>query len=61
MTGLPSAPLEDVRWEPPIPGTRWERRQVAENMPEPLAPLFEELYLRQGMELAMDAALVMAG
>jgi pyruvate,water dikinase len=61
MTGLPPAPLGDVRWDPPIPGTRWVRRQVAENMPEPLSPLFEELYLRRGMELAMDQALVMAG
>jgi len=61
MTGLPLAPLEDVRWEPPVPGTRWVRRQVAENMPEPLSPLFEELYLKHGMELAMDQALVMAG
>jgi pyruvate,water dikinase len=61
MTGLPPAPLENIRWEPPIPGTKWVRRQVAENMPEPLSPLFEELYLQQGMELAMDQALVMAG
>jgi phosphohistidine swiveling domain-containing protein len=34
---------------------------TAENMPEPLSPLFEELYLKHGMELAMDEALVMAG
>jgi pyruvate,water dikinase len=61
MTGLPPAPLEDVRWEPPIPGTKWVRRQVAENMPEPLSPLFEELYLKEGMELAMDKALEMTG
>jgi pyruvate,water dikinase len=61
MTGLPPAPLEDVRWEPPIPGTQWVRRQVAENMPEPLSTLFEELYLQQGMELAMDESLAMAG
>jgi rifampicin phosphotransferase len=61
MTGLPPAPLKDVRWEPPIPGTKWVRRQVAENMPEPLSPLFEELYLKEGMELAMHMALEMAG
>jgi rifampicin phosphotransferase len=61
MTGLPPAPLEDIRWEPPMAGTKWVRRQVAENMPEPLSPLFEELYLQQGMELAMDEALDMAG
>jgi rifampicin phosphotransferase len=61
MTGLPPAPLKDVRWESPIPGTKWVRRQVAENLPEPLSPLFEELYLREGMELAMDKALEMTG
>lgn len=61
MTGLPPAPLGDVRWEPPIPGTKWVRRQVAENMPEPLSPLFDELYLREGMKLAMDKDMEMLG
>jgi pyruvate,water dikinase len=61
MTGLPPAPLRDVRWEAPIPGTNWIRRQVAENMPEPLSPLFEELYLEEGMQLAMDIAGEMTG
>ena len=45
MTALPPAPLRDVRWEPPTPGSAWIRRQVVENMPEPLSPLFDELYL----------------
>ncbi|WP_028265965.1 PEP/pyruvate-binding domain-containing protein [Arthrobacter sp. MA-N2] len=61
MTGLPPAPLKDVRWDPPIPGTKWIRRQVAENMPEPLSPLFEELYLSDGMELAMQMDMEMLG
>ena len=61
MTGLPPASLEDVRWESPIPGTKWVRRQVAENMPEPLSPLFEELYLEQGMKLAMEKDAEMLG
>ena len=61
LTGLPPAPIEDVRWEPPIPGTKWIRRQVVENMPEPLSPLFEELYLREGLKLAMDQNLEMLG
>ena len=61
MTGLPPAPLKDVRWEPPIPGTKWLRRNVVEHMPEPLSPLFEELYLREGMELAMDKAAELTG
>jgi pyruvate,water dikinase len=54
MTGLPFPPLEAVRWESPIRGTRWVRRQVAENMPEPLSPLFNELYLDEGMKVGMD-------
>jgi len=45
MTALPPAPLREVRWEPPTPGSAWIRRQVVENMPEPLSPLFDELYL----------------
>ncbi|MGI5837966.1 MAG: PEP/pyruvate-binding domain-containing protein, partial [Chloroflexota bacterium] len=56
MTGLPPAPLKGVRWESPIPGMKWVRRNVAEHMPEPLSPLFEELYLKEGMELAMAKA-----
>jgi phosphohistidine swiveling domain-containing protein len=60
MTALPAAPSA-VRWEPPFPGTVWVRRQVAENMPEPLSPLFEELYLSDGMALAMDIAGRMTG
>jgi pyruvate,water dikinase len=50
-----------VRWDPPVPDTQWVRRQVAENMPEPLSPLFEELYLKRGMELAMSIAMEMTG
>src|SRR5262249_46607803 len=58
ITSLPPAPLPDVRWEPPAPGSRWARRQVGENMPEPLSPLFDELYL-DGLDrsaAAMQAA-----
>jgi pyruvate,water dikinase len=54
ITGLPPAPLRDVRWEPPVPGSRWIRRQVVEHMPEPLSPLFEKLYLRDGLDRSMD-------
>ena len=61
MTALPPAPLKDVNWEPPIPGTKWVRRQVAENMPEPLSPLFEELYLRDGLESSMQNVIERAG
>ncbi|HEU4762986.1 MAG TPA: hypothetical protein VFS74_11745, partial [Gemmatimonadales bacterium] len=48
------APLRDVRWEPPTPGSAWIRRQVVENMPEPLSQLFEELYL-DGFEESANA------
>jgi rifampicin phosphotransferase len=55
ITNLPPPPPEDVRWEPPFPGSAWWRRQVVENLPEPLSPLFDELYLREGLELSIDA------
>src|SRR5829696_3757765 len=54
ITNLPPAPLGDVRWEPPFPGSVWWRRQVVENLPEPLSPLFDELYLRDGLEASID-------
>ena len=55
ITNLPPAPLRDVRWEPPFPNSAWWRRQVVENLPEPLSPLFDELYVREGLELSIDA------
>ena len=55
VTNLPPPPLEDVRWEPPFPNSAWWRRQVVENLPEPLSPLFDELYVREGLELSIDA------
>jgi pyruvate,water dikinase len=45
ITNLPPPPLKEVTW-PEIPGAQLLKRQVAENMPDPLSPLFEELYLR---------------
>ena len=45
ITNLPSPPPSDVTW-PEIPGAQLLKRQVAENMPDPLSPLFEDLYLR---------------
>ncbi len=45
ITNLPPPPLENVSWEPSEPGSRLVRNQVVEFMPEPLSPLFEELYL----------------
>jgi rifampicin phosphotransferase len=55
ITNLPAAPLTGVKWEPPRPGARLIRRQVVEHMPGPLSPLFEELYLRRGLDKSMDA------
>jgi pyruvate,water dikinase len=49
ITTLPPSPVADMRWESPIPGATWVRRQVVEHMPEPLSPLFAELYLDQGL------------
>ena len=50
ITNLPPAPLRNVRWEPTRPGSVWMRRQVVEHMPEPLSPLFDELYLQEGLD-----------
>jgi pyruvate,water dikinase len=50
ITALPAAPLKDVVWEPIAPKTVWMRRQIVEHMPEPLSPLFEDLYLNQGLD-----------
>lgn len=61
ITRLPPPPLEDVRWEAPAPGAKLIRRQVVENMPGPLTPLFEELYLGHGLERAVDAWLLELG
>jgi pyruvate,water dikinase len=52
-TFLPPAPA--VRWEPPTPDSAWIRRQVVEHMPEPLSPLFAELYLHEGLERSLEA------
>ena len=54
ITGLPAAPLTDIRWDPPYKGSKLIRRQVVENMPDPLSPLFEELYLQVGLEHSLD-------
>jgi rifampicin phosphotransferase len=61
ITNLPPPPPDDVRWEPPFPGSAWWRRQVVENLPEPLSPLFGELYLREGLELSIDTLMEFFG
>jgi len=57
ITALPPAPLKHVVWEPPAPNTMWMRRQIVEHMPAPLSPLFEDLYLRQGLSQTLDKLL----
>ena len=52
ITNLPPAPLTDVKWE--YPGRKLIRRQVVEHMPDPLSPLFDDLYLSVGMDESMD-------
>ena len=60
ITSLPDAkpaPLHNVVWEPVAPNTIWMRRQIVEHMPDPLSPLFEDLYLNQGMGHSFDSRL----
>ena len=61
ITSLPPAPLQNVVWEPIVPNTLWMRRQIVEHMPEPLSPLFEDLYLKQGMDQTLDKLLAAMG
>ena len=49
ITNLPVQPIEVV-WEPTLPARYVSRRQIVENMPDPICPLFEELYLTRGLE-----------
>lgn len=57
ITTLPqsqAATLGDVSWEPVYPDTIWMRRQIVEHISGPVSPLFEDLYIEQGMERTMD-------
>ena len=49
ITNLPVQPIS-VEWVPKPPARYLSRRQIVENMPEPICPLFEELYLTEGLE-----------
>ena len=61
ITNLPAQPLQNVQWRTPIPGEKLIRRQVVENMPDPLSPLFADLYLREGLEFSLDRFLANLG
>ena len=49
ITNLPVQPI-NADWTPPPPVRYVSRRQIVENMPEPLCPLFDDLYLTRGLE-----------
>lgn len=61
ITNLPPSPLKDLKWEPPAPGVTLLRRQIVENMPDPLSPLFNELYLDIGLQQGMNRSLARMG
>lgn len=48
VTNLPPQPLEVV-WEPPEGIRGLVRRQIVENIPDPVTPLFDELYIHRGL------------
>ena len=60
ITNLLVQPI-DVEWVPTLPAKCVSRRQIAENMPDPICPLFEDLYLTQGLEAPRDKSLMVGG
>ena len=50
ITNLPVQPIK-VEWTPTPPAKTLVRRQIVENMPDPVCPLFEQLYLTEGLEM----------
>ncbi|XOV85449.1 MAG: PEP/pyruvate-binding domain-containing protein [bacterium] len=60
ITNLPVQPIE-VEWVPTPPARLVSRRQIVENMPEPICPLFEELYLTRGLESARPESIMAGG
>ena len=60
ITNLPVQPIE-LDWTPPPPARFMSRRQIVENMPDPICPLFDELYLTEGLESARKGASIMIG
>ncbi|MFV2091233.1 MAG: PEP/pyruvate-binding domain-containing protein, partial [Pseudomonadales bacterium] len=53
ITNLPATPLPDI-WPLPPGAKKLVRRQVVENMPDPLSPLFADLYLRDCLDQGLD-------
>jgi phosphohistidine swiveling domain-containing protein len=60
ITNLPVQPIE-IEWVPTPPAQFISRRQIVENMPDPLCPLFEELYLTEGLESPRNGRSLMVG
>ena len=57
LTAAGPPQLLAASWEPPTPDTIWMRRQIVEHMPQPLSPLFADLYLEKGLNQAMNELL----
>ncbi|HCC43306.1 MAG TPA: hypothetical protein DEQ32_02830 [Gammaproteobacteria bacterium] len=60
ITNLPAQPIE-LEWVPSPPARFVSRRQIVENMPDPICPLFEELYLTRGLESPRPESLMVGG
>ena len=60
ITNLPVQPI-DADWTIPEPARFVSRRQIVENMPDPICPLFEELYLTEGLESPRKGKSLMVG
>ncbi len=60
ITNLPVQPIE-VDWTPTPPAQYVSRRQIVENMPDPVCPLFEELYLTEGLESTRKGKSILVG
>lgn len=55
ITNLPPEPL-GVEWEPPEGIPSLSRRQIVENVPDPTSPLFDELYITEGLRPRREGA-----
>ena len=60
ITNLPVQPIE-VEWVPTPPAKTLVRRQIVENIPDPVCPLFEQLYLTEGLEMPRPKSVMVGG
>ena len=60
ITNLPVQPVE-AEWIPTPPAKTLVRRQIVENMPDPVCPLFEQLYLTEGLEMPRPKSVMVGG